>query len=218
MNWDTFLQAEAKLPYYQKLMKQLDQAYETTTVYPAKEDLFSCFTACSYEDVKVVIIGQDPYHEPNQAHGLCFSVQKGNPIPRSLKNIYKELNHDLGIAIPTHGNLLSWAKQGVLMMNAVMSVEKGKANSHRKFGWQIFTDHVMDVLNEHETPIVFLLWGNAAIEKGKRITNPKHHLITSAHPSPLSASRGFFGSRPFSKCNAYLREDGLDLIDWRILE
>ena len=218
MNWDIWMEQEATLPYFQTLMKQLDEAYAHTTVYPKKEDLFFCFACCPYEAVKVVILGQDPYHEPNQAHGLCFSVKKGNPIPRSLSNIYKELHADLGIPIPSHGYLEEWARQGVLMMNTVMSVEKGKANSHRKLGWETFSDHVMTALNAHETPIVFILWGNAAMEKGKLITNPIHHLITSAHPSPLSASRGFFGSRPFSRCNAFLEKDGLSPIDWRISE
>lgn len=216
MKWETWLKKEQTLPYYQKLMTQLEEAYRTKIIYPKKSELFNCFTYCPYEKVKVVILGQDPYHEPNQAHGLCFSVQKEHPIPRSLKNIYKELQADLQIQIPSHGNLVEWAKQGVFMMNTIMSVEKGKALSHKKIGWETFSDHVMMQLNEHENPIVFILWGKEAMKKGKLITNQKHHFITSAHPSPLSASRGFFGSKPFSRCNAFLIEDGFTPIDWRI--
>jgi uracil-DNA glycosylase len=199
-------------------MQFLEEEYKTKTIFPPKEDLFTCFKACPYEDVKVVMLGQDPYHEVGQAHGLCFSVRKGVKIPPSLRNMYKELKTDLDIDMPSHGYLIDWAKQGVFMMNAVMSVVEGKAGSHQKKGWETFTDHAIQALNEHESGIVFLLWGNWAQKKAELITNPQHKIITSAHPSPLSASRGFFGSRPFSKTNAYLKEMGRTPIEWKIEE
>ena len=191
-------------------MAFLNHAYAATTVFPPKEKLFTSFEVCR--------VRQDPYHEPNQAHGLCFSVQKGVKIPPSLRNIYKELKSDLDIDAPSHGYLMDWAKQGVFMMNAVMSVEKGKAGSHRKKGWEQFSDRVIEVLNAQSQGIVFILWGNWAIQKAKLITNPQHRIITSPHPSPLSAYQGFFGSRPFSKTNEYLKEMGRTPIDWRIME
>ncbi len=218
MNWEMFFEQEKKQAYYQNLMKFLDHAYEERVIYPPKDDLFSAFSYCPYETVKVVILGQDPYHQQNQAHGLSFSVRKGVKIPPSLRNIYKELNSDLGIVAPTHGCLIDWAKQGVFMINAIMSVEEGKAGSHRKKGWETFSDHVMDVLNAHVEPIVFVFWGNWAKEKASRITNPKHMVLCSAHPSPLSAFQGFFGSKPFSKINAFLKEHQRDEIDWRLFE
>lgn len=217
-SWDEFFTQEEAQPYYQKLMQFLEEEYKTKTIFPPKEDLFTCFQACSYEDVKVVMLGQDPYHEVGQAHGLCFSVRKGVKIPPSLRNMYKELKTDLDIDMPSHGYLIDWAKQGVFMMNAVMSVVEGKAGSHQKKGWETFTDHAIQALNEHERGIVFLLWGNWAQKKAELITNPQHKIITSAHPSPLSASRGFFGSRPFSKTNAYLMEMGRTPIEWKIEE
>lgn len=217
-DWKQFLQQEEKMVYYQELMKFLDQEYEAKAIYPPREDLFTCFNTCSYEDVKVVILGQDPYHQPNQAHGLCFSVRKGIKIPPSLKNIYKELQVDLAISVPSHGYLMEWAQQGVFMMNAVMSVEAGKAGSHKKHGWEVFSDHVMEALNQHEQGIVFILWGNWAQQKATWITNPQHRILMAPHPSPLSAYQGFFGSAPFSKTNAYLKEMGRDVIDWRIHE
>lgn len=217
-DWKDLFREEETKPYYQELMAFLNHAYATTTVFPPKEKLFTCFEVCPLQQVKVVILGQDPYHEPNQAHGLCFSVQKGVKIPPSLRNIYKELKSDLDIDAPSHGYLMDWAKQGVFMMNAVMSVEKGKAGSHRKKGWEQFSDRVIEVLNAQSQGIVFILWGNWAIQKAKLITNPQHRIITSPHPSPLSAYQGFFGSRPFSKTNEYLKEMGRTLIDWRIME
>lgn len=217
-SWDEFFTQEETQPYYQKLMQFLEEEYKTKTIFPPKEDLFTCFKACSYEDVKVVMLGQDPYHEVGQAHGLCFSVRKGVKIPPSLRNMYKELKTDLDIDMPSHGYLMDWAKQGVFMMNAVMSVVEGKAGSHQKKGWETFTDHAIQALNEHESGIVFLLWGNWAQKKAELINNPQHKIITSAHPSPLSASRGFFGSRPFSKTNAYLIEMGRTPIEWKIEE
>ena len=216
--WQELIQEESQKPYYQNLMHFLDQEYATKTIYPPREQLFTCFEACAYEQVKVVILGQDPYHGENQAHGLCFSVPKGEKIPPSLRNIYKELQADLGIVPASHGNLMQWANQGVFLLNAVMSVEAGKAGSHQKKGWEIFTDTIIQKLNEREAGIVFLLWGNWAIKKGDLITNPNHVILTSAHPSPLSASRGFLGSKPFSKVNEALEQMGQQPIDWRISE
>lgn len=216
--WNEFFAKEENEPYYIELMKFLDDEYQNKVIYPPRQDLFTCFDACPYEQVKVVILGQDPYHQPNQAHGLCFSVRKGVKLPPSLRNIYKELKSDLDIDMPNHGYLMDWAKQGVFMMNAVMSVEAGKAGSHQKKGWEIFTDHVMMALNESEQGIVFILWGNWAQKKATWITNPKHRMIVSAHPSPLSAYHGFFGSHPFSKTNTLLKEMGRSAIDWKIGE
>lgn len=218
MSWEAFFKQEQQQSYYQELMNFLELEYKTKTIYPKREDLYTCFRLCPYEDVKVVILGQDPYHQPKQAHGLSFSVQPGVKIPPSLRNMYKELHDDLGIAAPSHGCLESWAKQGVLMMNAVMSVEAGKAGSHAKHGWEIFSDHVITYLDTHDTPIVFVLWGNWAKSKTVLIQNPKHKIITSAHPSPLSAYHGFFGSKPFSKINAFLKEQHLAEIDWQLEE
>lgn len=214
--WKTFLLQEQEKAYYKQLMAFLNVEYETKTIYPPKEDLFTCFTACPFDDIKVVILGQDPYHQPNQAHGLCFSVRKGVKLPPSLKNIYKELKSDVKIDMPAHGYLLDWAKQGVFMMNATMSVEAGKAGSHQKKGWETFSDHTIMQLNKHDKGIVFILWGNWAQKKAALITNPNHRIITSAHPSPLSAYHGFFGSRPFSLTNAYLKELHREPIQWKI--
>lgn len=216
MKFKTFLEQEKTQPYYQQLMDFLDERYANAKVYPPRNQLFSCFDLCDFDDVKVVIIGQDPYHQVNQAMGMAFSVQRGVKIPPSLLNIYKELNNDLGIAIPNHGDLTNWAKQGVLLLNTVMSVEDSNANCHQNKGWEIFSDHIMDVLNESEQPIVFLLWGKPAQSKAKRITNKKHLLLKSVHPSPLSAYRGFFGSKPFSQANAFLNKNHRGAIDWRV--
>ena len=216
--WKELFEQEEKKEYYQKLMQFLDEEYAHKTIYPPREDLFTCFEACSYQDVKVVMLGQDPYHRPQQAHGLCFSVRKGVKLPPSLKNMYKELKSDLDIDMPSHGYLIDWAKQGVFMMNAVLTVEEGKAGSHQKKGWEIFTDKEIETLNEHEEGIVFLLWGNWAQKKAKLITNPQHKILMSAHPSPLSAYQGFFGSKPFSKTNELLKEMGRTPINWKIEE
>ena len=213
--WIKIIEEEQSKPYYQNLMAFLDEEYAHKTIYPPREQLFTCFEACAYEKVKVVIIGQDPYHGENQAHGLCFSVPKGEKIPPSLRNIYKELQADLGIEPVSHGYLMDWAKQGVFLLNAVMSVEAHKAGSHQKKGWENFTDTIIQKLNERKEGIVFLLWGNWAIKKSELITNPQHVILTSAHPSPLSASRGFF-SKPFSKANQALEKMGHRPIDWRI--
>lgn len=216
MNWEAFFNQEQKSLYYQDLMNFLDEQYRTKIIYPNREDLFTCFSLCPYEGVKVVILGQDPYHQPKQAHGLSFSVQPGVKIPPSLRNIYKELHHDLGIDTPNHGCLINWAKQGVLMMNAVMSVEEGKAGSHSKRGWETFSDHVIAYLDAHEKPIVFVLWGNWAKEKSKLIQHTHHHILYAPHPSPLSAYHGFFGSKPFSQINQFLISQNLAEIHWQL--
>lgn len=217
-NWEELFRQEEQKEYYQKLMQFLDEEYAQKTIYPPREDVFTCFTSCPLQDVKVVILGQDPYHQPQQAHGLCFSVKKGVPVPRSLKNIYRELKDDLGVDTPSHGCLLEWARQGVFLMNTVMTVREGEAYSHNKKGWEVFTDTVISVLNEQEQGIVFVLWGNHAQKKERLITGAQHRIIQSAHPSPLSASRGFFGSKPFSTINTCLKELGRTPIDWRLSE
>ena len=216
--WKELFQQEEQQEYYQKLMQFLDEEYAHRTIYPPREDLLTCFTSCPFEAVKVVILGQDPYHQPDQAHGLCFSVRKGVQIPRSLKNIYKELKSDMNIDAPSHGCLTDWAKQGVFLMNTVMSVREGQAASHKKKGWETFTDTVISALNEQENGIVFVLWGSHAQKKAELITGRQHRILMSAHPSPLSASRGFFCSRPFSTVNRYLEEMGRTPIDWRLSE
>ena len=215
-NWEELFRQEEQKEYYRKLMQFLDEEYAQKTIYPPREDVFTCFTSCPLQDVKVVI--QDPYHQPQQAHGLCFSVKKGVPVPRSLKNIYRELKDDLGVDAPSHGCLLEWARQGVFLMNTVMTVREGEAYSHNKKGWEVFTDTVISVLNEQEQGIVFVLWGNHAQKKARLITGAQHRIIQSAHPSPLSASRGFFGSKPFSTINTCLKEMGRTPIDWRLSE
>lgn len=196
--------------FYNKIMAE----YDTKTIYPPKNYIFNALKLTSFKDTKVVIVGQDPYHEEHQAHGLSFSVQKGVKLPPSLQNIYKELESDLGIKPRVDGDLTGWAKQGVLLLNAVLTVEKGHAGSHRNMGWELLTDYIIKVLNTKNTPVVFILWGNFAKEKAKLITNPVHYIIMSPHPSPLSAYSGFFGSKPFSKTNNYLVSHGLTPIDW----
>ena len=214
--WDELLKDEFKKDYYLKLREFLKQEYFTRKIYPDMYDIFNSLRYTSYSDVKAVIIGQDPYHGAGQAHGLCFSVQKGVAVPPSLQNIYKELEADLGIPPANHGYLKKWADNGVLLMNTVLTVREGQPNSHRGMGWEIFTDRVIQLLNERETPIVFLLWGGNAKQKKGLITNPAHLILQAAHPSPLSAYNGFFGCRHFSKTNAFLEEHGMTPIDWRI--
>ncbi|MBF2464737.1 uracil-DNA glycosylase [Listeria welshimeri] len=213
-NWDEFLKEEAKQPYFIKLMEEVAEARTKGNVYPTEEDMFSCFRLCPYDKVKVVILGQDPYHGAGQAHGLSFSVQKGVKIPPSLRNIYKELQTDLEIEPADHGYLAKWAEQGVLLMNTSWSVEEGKAGSHKKLGWATFTNHVLDELNNYDKPLVFILWGNHAIKAASGIDNPKHLLIKGVHPSPLAARGGFFGSKSFSETNAFLKQNGRTPIDW----
>ena len=205
-SWDILLKDEFQKPYYLNLRKFLVQEYKTQTIYPHMDNIFNALKYTDYQDVKVVILGQDPYHQPNQAHGLCFSVQKGVDIPPSLKNIYKELQDDIGFIPPSHGCLYNWADNGILLLNSVLTVRGGAAGSHRGKGWEIFTDRVISELNRREQPIVFMLWGNYAKEKGRLVTAPHHHILTAAHPSPLSAYNGFFGSRHFSKAMNLLGE------------
>lgn len=214
--WDHLLEPEYEKPYYKKLWDYLDQEYKNNTVYPNIENLYSALNYTDYSDVKVVILGQDPYHGPNQSHGLAFSVKPGVRIPPSLRNIYKELNSDLGCFIPNNGYLEKWAHEGVLLLNTSFTVRGGEANSHRKIGWEIFTDNIIKLLNYREDPIVFILWGNNAIKKQELITSSQHYIIKSVHPSPLSASRGFFGTKPFSRTNEFLRSVGKEPIDWQI--
>lgn len=215
--WTKFVEGEYKEPYFKELSAFLKREYETKTIYPPKKLVFSAFDNCDYDDVKVVILGQDPYHQPNQAHGMCFSVNKGIKIPPSLVNIYKELNSDLGCKIPSHGYLMKWAKQGVFLLNTILTVEDSKASSHKNKGWEIFTDKTIMKLNQHEKPLVFILWGNYAKSKASMIYS-RHLIIENVHPSPLSAYNGFFGSKPFSKCNDFLIKNGIKPIDWEIDE
>ena len=214
--WDEIMAGEFDLPYYKQLREFLKQEYFTKEIYPDMNNIFNAMKHASYSDIKAVILGQDPYHEPRQAHGLCFSVQKGCPIPPSLQNIYKELNADLGIPPAPHGELYKWADNGVLLLNTVLTVRRGQANSHKGKGWEIFTDDVIKKLNEREKPMVFLLWGANARSKKQFITNPNDLVLEAAHPSPLSAYNGFFGCRHFSKCNAFLEAHGIEPVDWRI--
>lgn len=213
MTWNDIFLIEENKEYFKNLTKLVDEEYENYTCFPKKDEIFEAFKLTPYENVKVVILGQDPYHEINQAHGLAFSV-KCAKLPPSLKNIYKEIKNDLGINHTLNGDLTFLAKQGVLLLNTTLTVREGKANSHEKFGWTTFTDNVISYLNEHENPIVFILWGNNARGKKKLITNQKHLIIESAHPSPLSANRGFFGTKPFSRTNEFLRNNHLSEIDW----
>ena len=215
-SWREFIENEAEKPYFKKLWQKVEHERISKEIFPAREEIFSCFEKCPIEKTKVVIIGQDPYHGVGQAHGMSFSVKKGVKIPPSLRNIYKELHDDLGVEIPSHGNLEDWARQGVLLLNTSFSVEKGKPASHANFGWMEFSEHVLDFLNNYERPLVFILWGAHAQKVGKRISNPKHLKIESAHLSPFSAHKGFFGSKPFSKANLFLKRNYEDLIDWRI--
>ena len=215
-NWNLKIGDEFKKDYYLELRKFLVNEYKTKTIYPNMYDIFNALHYTDYDKVKVVILGQDPYHGPNQAHGLSFSVKPNVPIPPSLRNIYKELHDDLGCYIPNNGYLKKWADEGVLLLNTVLTVRAGLANSPKNKGWEQFTDNIIKVLNEREKPIVFILWGNNAISKKKLITNKNHLILQSVHPSPLSASRGFFGSKPFSKTNSFLESIGETPIDWQI--
>lgn len=216
--WTTFLKNEFEKPYFKILAEFVHQEYEEKVIFPQKEDIFSAFGSTDFSKVKVVLLGQDPYHGPDQAHGMCFSVQRGIVIPPSLKNIYKELEADVGCIIPTHGYLMKWAEQGVFLLNTILTVEQGKPLSHKGKGWEVFTDEVIGKLNDREDSLVFLLWGANARSKKKLITNTNHLIIEGPHPSPLSAHRGFFGSRPFSQINNWLKEKGKEPIDWQIEE
>ncbi|TCS78013.1 uracil-DNA glycosylase [Pectinatus cerevisiiphilus] len=215
-DWNEYLAAELKEDYYLKLRDFLKEEYKTKIIYPSMYDIFNALHYTSYHECKVVILGQDPYHGPGQAHGLSFSVKPGVKAPPSLVNIFKELQEDLGCKIPNNGCLKTWAEQGVLLLNTVLTVREHQANSHKGIGWETFTDKVISLLNEREKPVAFILWGGPARRKKVMITNPQHFIVESAHPSPLSASHGFFGSRPFSKVNDFLRSTGQTPIDWQI--
>lgn len=214
--WDDLLKDEFQKPYYQKLRAILAREYQTHTVYPDMYDIFNALRTTDYKDVKAVILGQDPYHGPGQAHGLCFSVKPGIPAPPSLKNIFKELKDELDIPIPDTGYLMPWAKQGVLMLNTVLTVRAGEANSHKGLGWETLTDRVIELLNNREQPMVFFLWGANAKKKRELLTNPSHLVLSCAHPSPLSASQGFFGCGHFKACNDFLKKHNMTPIDWRL--
>ena len=215
-DWAPVLKSEYSKPYYRKLYDFIHTEYATRQIFPPAEDIFNAFHLTPLSRVKVVIIGQDPYHEPGQAHGLCFSVQKGVEIPPSLQNIYKELHDDIGFTIPDHGCLTHWAEQGVLLLNAVLTVRAHAAASHRNKGWEEFTDAVIRAVNEVDRPVVFMLWGGFARSKRPMLTNPKHLVLEAPHPSPLSAYRGFFGCRHFSKANQFLTENGVKPVDWKL--
>lgn len=215
-DWEEALKGEFKKPYYKELYYFIKNEYETKQIFPPFEDLFSAFHFTALKDVKVVILGQDPYHNDGQAHGLSFSVKPEVAIPPSLLNIYKELQADLGTYIPDNGYLLKWAKQGVFLLNAVLTVRAHNAASHSNRGWEKFTDAVIEILNKEDRPIVFLLWGRFAREKAKMLNNPKHLVLTAAHPSPLSAYNGFFACKHFSKTNEFLTKNNIEPIDWQI--
>ena len=214
--WDEELKEEYKKEYFTELMNFVKEEYKNQTIYPKPNQVFNAFRYTDFDTVEVVLLGQDPYHGPNQAEGLSFSVSDDVLKPPSLKNIFKELESDLGIPFPKHNSLKPWTKQGVLLLNAVLTVEEHKPASHKGKGWEIFTDDVIDILNKREKPIVFILWGAFARSKKSLITNKQHYIIESAHPSPFSARNGFFGSKPFSKTNKFLREKGLEEIDWSV--
>ena len=215
-DWLAPLTPEFAKPYYRELYKKVKEEYATHMIFPPSNEVFSAFELTPLADVKVVILGQDPYHNVGQAHGLCFSVKPDVEIPPSLVNIYKELHDDLGCYIPNNGYLVKWAKQGVLMLNTVLTVRAHQANSHRGIGWEEFTNAAIRVLNEQDRPIVFILWGSPAQRKKEMLNNPKLLILKAPHPSPLSAYRGFFGSKPFSQTNAFLEKNGLTPIDWQI--
>ena len=215
-DWDELLKDEFTKEYYIKLRSFLKYEYSNFKIHPDMHDIFNALKWTSYKDTKVVILGQDPYHEENQAHGLAFSVQRGIQIPPSLVNMYKELQQELGLYIPNNGYLEKWAHQGVMLLNASLTVRNGAANSHRNKGWEIFTSRIIEILNQREEPVIFLLWGNNAREKKSVITNKNHYILEAPHPSPLSASRGFFGCGHFKKTNEILRSLGKNEIDWQI--
>ncbi|WP_142414051.1 uracil-DNA glycosylase [Hathewaya massiliensis] len=215
-DWNELLNEEFSKEYYLNLRDFLINEYKTKTIYPDMHNIFNALHYTAYKDVKVVILGQDPYHGPNQSHGLSFSVKPGVKTPPSLVNIYKELHSDLDCYIPNNGYLEKWAHEGILLLNTVLTVRAGEPNSHKNKGWEKFTDKIISLINEKEDPVVFILWGKNAQSKTKLITNSKHYIIESVHPSPLSASRGFFGSKPFSKTNEFLKSIGKTEVDWQI--
>lgn len=215
-DWLGAIGEEFKKDYYKHLYQFVKEEYSNHVIYPPSEDIFNALHLTPLKDVKVVILGQDPYHNVNQAHGLCFSVRPEVDIPPSLVNIYKELQDDLGCYVPNNGYLVKWAKQGVLMLNTVLTVRAHQAASHQGKGWEQFTDAIIEAVNQEDRPIVFILWGRPAQMKKKMLNNPNHLILQAPHPSPLSAYRGFFGSRPFSKTNTFLQEHGVEPIDWQI--
>lgn len=214
--WGELLKEEFTKPYFTKLQLFIDKEYKEKTVYPEKDSIFNALNYTDYDNVKIVLLGQDPYHGAGQAHGLSFSVKPGVKIPPSLRNMFKELQADLGCTIPEHGYLKKWADQGVLLLNTVLTVREGEAHSHKGKGWEQFTDKVITLINQREKPVIFVLWGKPAQSKLKWIDDSRHVVLTAAHPSPLSASRGFFGSRPFSQINEHLRANGEKEIDWQL--
>ena len=218
MSWDKLIKEESKKEYFIKLNEFLTSEYNSKEIYPEYNDIYKAFHLTPLENVKVVIIGQDPYHGDGQAHGLCFSVKPEVAIPPSLVNIYQELHDDLGCQIPKHGYLVKWAEQGVLMLNTVLTVRAHQANSHHGIGWEEFTDAAIKALNQEDRPMVFILWGRPAQAKKRMLTNSKHLILEAPHPSPLSAYRGFFGSKPFSQTNEFLQANGIEPIDWQIEE
>lgn len=215
-SWDNILDSEYHKEYFKNIVKFINIAYKEREIYPPKNKILRALSLCDYNNVKVVILGQDPYHGTGEANGLSFAVSEGIKLPPSLKNIYKELYDDLGIEPSTNGNLECWAREGVLLLNAVLTVEKDKPASHKNIGWEEFTDSIIKLLNEKETPVVFILWGNFAKSKKQFITNSKHLVIESSHPSPFSASYGFFGSKPFSRTNKFLRDNNIKEINWKV--
>ncbi len=215
-DWAEPLSAEFRKPYYRELYTKVMEEYRTHLVFPPADEIFTALHLTPLADVKVVILGQDPYHNNGQAHGLCFSVRPDVEVPPSLENIYQELHDDLGCRIPNNGYLVPWAEQGVLLLNTVLTVRAHQANSHRGIGWEPFTDAILRAVNDQDRPIVFLLWGRPAQEKRSMLTNPHHLILTAPHPSPLSAYRGFFGCRHFSQANEFLEEHGVEPIDWQI--
>lgn len=215
-DWDQKLKIIWESEGFKKFYNIVEKEYQTKTIFPPKDHIFEALKLTSFENTRVVIVGQDPYHGVSEAHGLSFSVQKGVKVPPSLQNIYKELYDDLGIPPKNDGDLTNWAKSGVLLLNAVLTVVKDTPASHRNLGWERLTNYIIQVLNEKETPVVFILWGNFAKEKARLITNPKHLILTSSHPSPFAARYGFFGSKPFSKTNEFLKANGLKEIDWSL--
>ena len=215
-DWLDALQGEFRPPYSKKLFQTVNEEYRTRRIFPPADDIFNAFHLTPLRDVKVVILGQDPYHGEGQAHGLCFSVRPGVEIPPSLVNIYQELHDDLGCTIPNHGCLVKWAQQGVLLLNTVLTVRAHQANSHKEIGWEKFTDAAIRKVSEQDRPIVFILWGRPAQAKKSMLHNPKHLILEAPHPSPLSAYRGFFGSRPFSQANRFLKAQGIEPVDWQI--
>lgn len=217
-SWKEFIAAESTKEYYLKLKQVIDKAYATEVIYPPKEDIYNAFKHCPLDKVKVVILGQDPYHGVGQAHGLSFSVNKGIALPPSLRNIYRELEQDVDFINPNHGDLTYWAKQGVLLLNDVLTVKAASAGSHQKLGWEQFTEHVISFLSEQKSDLVFMLWGNHALKKGKKIDRAKHLVLVSGHPSPMSANQGkWFGNKHFSQANTFLVSKGKQPIDWQLV-